>query len=59
MAKHENLPLYSWHFGYYKNNFLLISEDNNQIYAFKEDYLNKIDFVQNQKPNEINDKGKI
>ena len=56
LRRHENLPIYSWNFGYYKNNFLIISEENNQIYTFKEEYLNKIDFIQNQQLNEINDK---
>ena len=35
---------------------MIISEENNQIYTFKEEYLNKIDFIQNQQLNEINDK---
>ena len=52
----ENLPKYSWNFGNGNNYYIMISEEDNQIYTFNQDYLNKLDFIQDPKLNEINDK---
>jgi hypothetical protein len=38
LKKYENLPKYSWNFGYGNKNYLLLSEENNQIYTFNEAY---------------------
>ena len=56
LKKYENLPKYSWNFGYGNNNYIVISEKDNQIYTFNQDYLNKLDFIQDPKLNEINNK---
>ena len=50
------MPKYSWYFGYGQNNYLLISEENNQIYTFSEDYLNNLDFIKDKKINDITNK---
>jgi len=31
--KNENVPKYCWNLGFHKNKFLLLSEENNQIYT--------------------------
>ena len=34
ITKYENIPKYSWNFGYDGNKYLLLSEEDNQVYSF-------------------------
>ena len=37
LSKYEEIPKYSWNIGYDGNNYLLLSEEDNQIYSFNEE----------------------
>ena len=45
LTKYEDFPKYSWNIGYNGKNYLIISEEDNQIYSFNEPKKNNEDLV--------------